>query len=324
MLFRGLLQAHNFSSLTARAVSPNGEFVVGVLALPTGRTRPFRCRESTGEFLPLDLPPGADSGSANAVSDGGIVVGSVTSGFRMQAYRWTETGGTVLDVPGTQRGNAKGISGDGSTIVGDCSVTSTSTTRFFRWAEPAGAEILGDGQAAGVNHDGSVIVGSSGSNAFRWNRTEKIVLLEKASNQHDCMAYGVSPDGLTTVGRAVAAQTPMLHLAASWKGPNWKNWIIQTAMFSEAYGTNGSISVGYVTIGLEHHATLWTAGSDRHLLKDLITGAGGNLYGWSLDEAKSVSADGKVIVGNGRYFSGAPGAPVVSDGWVARLPSLPH
>ena len=142
----------------AYGVSADGNVVVGYGYNDTGNTviEAFRWTPS-GNIAGLgDLPGGDFYSIAHAVSgDGSVVVGGSKSGSQVEAFRWTETGGMVGlgMLPGASDSWARGVSADGSVIVG------YSGVKAFLWTEAGGMVALDFDAASDVSSDGSVIVG---------------------------------------------------------------------------------------------------------------------------------------------------------------------
>ena len=105
------------------------------------------------------------------------MVGSSSSGAGPQAFRWTASTGMVGlgDLPGgTFNSDARGVSADGSVVVGNARARST---RRSRWTAAGGMVPLGTlpGENASlglaVSADGSVVVGGGGE-AWRWTAAD--------------------------------------------------------------------------------------------------------------------------------------------------------
>lgn len=148
---------------SAWAVSADGSVVVGNVGSAL-----FRWTAETG-MVALGAPPGYST-AFGISGDGGVVTGAVTgtAGF-VQAYRWTEATGVVgLGAPPDCEGSeARGISADGSTIVGGAGDEDTQTGQAFRWTASEGMVGLGrlpgtvSALALDVSGDGGVVVGRS-------------------------------------------------------------------------------------------------------------------------------------------------------------------
>src|SRR5688572_16746728 len=120
---------------------------------------------ATGGMEDLGFAPSWTSADALAISGHGAVVAGYSGSLvasNYAAFRWTSGGGIQTLSPATSI--ARGVDGDGSTIVG------SSGGMACRWAS-AGLQLLGGGttDAFAVSDDGTVIVGkASNSQAFRW------------------------------------------------------------------------------------------------------------------------------------------------------------
>ena len=149
-------------------------------------------------------------------SDGSVVVGDITGAFDDHAFRWTEAGG--LEDLGTMTGGngsrGRGVSADGSTVVGWGS-TGITGVRAFRWTRAGGMVSLGTlpGKASlayGVSGNGQVVVGvlMSPNAAMLWTPSLGMVDLNaylptlgiNLTGWALTTANGVSGDGLTLVG----------------------------------------------------------------------------------------------------------------------------
>jgi uncharacterized membrane protein len=135
--------------------------------------------------------------------------------------------------------------------------------------------------ASATNADGSVVVGSeySGENyvGFRWTLQTGMVALDSLPGDARAEAQGVSADGKLIVGRGSV-------------NPN-------------LFRTQG-------------HALLWDDAHGVRRLDAVLTELGVDTGGVSLIELVGVSADGKVLVGNGIDAS------LRKVAFVARLPVL--
>jgi probable HAF family extracellular repeat protein len=253
----GFLPAGTMS--VAEAVSANGAIIVG-----STNTQAFRLTE--GGMTGLGVLSGTRSYAQGISSDGSVVAGS--SGTTLQAFRWTSGGGmTGLGfLPGGSDSQAWGLSGDGTTVVGYGS-SSSSGAEAFRWTAGGGMQGLGflggsNSYARGVSADGSVIVGSSSTaslqdRAFRWTASGGMVALGTISAGEINQATAVSADGSVIVGTANYA-------------------------------------------GVDS-AFLWTEGTGMVSLATWLTAEGVDLSEWQLRSAISISADGSTIVGSGLH-----------------------
>jgi probable HAF family extracellular repeat protein len=229
------------------------------------------------------------------INDIGQVVGYNYSGNTPQAFYYVSNGANSVssfeylgDLPGGAIGSqAFGVSASGDTIAGDGN--STNGAEAFRWqADTPGSATgmvsgLGDlpgsffaSGARGINATGSVIVG-----------------------------FGVSEDA----GGGAQVEASRWTMGGGMVG---LGDLPGGDFVSQANATNadGSVIVGYGTIGSGKHAFRWTASSGMVSLP--------GLPGEMESQALSVTADGSFVVGYSRVvqFDERAGVPILKDvGW---------
>ncbi|HIF33528.1 MAG TPA: PEP-CTERM sorting domain-containing protein [Planctomycetaceae bacterium] len=174
-----------------------------------------------------DIPGGSQSLEPPSVSDDGLVVAGQSS----QPFRWTYAGGLELlgDLPGGfSGGSARGISSDGSVIVGWLGNGSGVEYKAFRWTQATGMVDLGalpggfihKSFANAVSADGMVVVGESlsafGGEAFRWTAVDGIVGLgDLAGGSFGSEALAVSFDGSVIAGTGASPTTEAFRWTAA-------------------------------------------------------------------------------------------------------------
>jgi probable HAF family extracellular repeat protein len=205
------------------------------------------------------------------------------------------------------RFHASGVSGDGSTVVGQRSYAVIAPPcciwlyEAFRWRPGIGFLDLGflpgDQSSFGsaTSGDGAVVVGR-GSQGYRWTETGGMVGVGLNS------AVAVSADGSTLVGSRLAGSSSFE--AALWtedSGVVGLGVLPGGALASSATGVSadGSIVVGYSDSSSGHQAFLWTAA-------DGMVGLGSLLAGGE-SSAQAISADGSTVVGWSDTVLGARG-----------------
>lgn len=211
--------------LTPAAVSADGLVVVGHGRPLTGGTEIFRWTAATGVVnlgaLPTDL--GVPDGFAFGLSDDGsaLVGASLSSLPDVEPVLWTPASGLVGlgDVPGgVFYALGLGISGDGTTLVGNARTAFDSGSRdeAFLWTAQGGFAFLDPERAArfestaeACSADGSVVVGYSGSTgAMVWDAQSGMRSVRTRLEQHGLdlagwvlgNVYDVSRDGRVLVG----------------------------------------------------------------------------------------------------------------------------
>ena len=177
--------------------------------------------------------------------------------------------------------------------------------------------------AYGVSADGSVVVGrgysASGFEAFRWTPADNMVSLgDLEGDGVQSLAFGVSADGTVVVGAGASAsgfeafrwtQAGGMVGLGDLPGGSFGSW-------ANGVSADGTVVVGHSNSASGSEAFLWSAATGMQNLKTvLVNDYGLNLTGWTLTEAKGISADGKVIVGYGTNPSGQ------TEAWFANLRS---
>jgi uncharacterized membrane protein len=242
----------------------------------------FLWEEGRG-MIALPHLPGLVTSNATAISaDGRVIAGTSGGSGIAKAVRWI--GGLpedLGDLPGGSNFSfADGISLDGTVIVGGALLV--GATEAFRWSEESGMEGLGDfdggyfiSHASAANGDGSVIVG----HGHPGSRPEAFRWTEKGGMQ----GLGVLP-GAEYGSRALAVSS------------------------------DGSIVVGESDTRYTRTAFIWDEQQGMRSLQQVLDQEHGlDLTGWWLEDARGISADGRVIVGTGRSPSAA------AEAWIAVL-----
>ena len=83
---------------------------------------------------------------------------------------------------------------------------------------------------------------------------------------------------------------------------------------ARATSSDGSVVVGRGRSASGFEAFVWDATNGMRELDQILTSLGVDLTGWTLSEARSISADGLTIVGSGKNPSGE------NEGWIAVIP----
>jgi probable HAF family extracellular repeat protein len=311
----------------ARACSADGSVVVGSSRNGDGVQQAFRWTAETG-MLPLTTPAGQTMSWANDVSaDGTCAVGWAGSDFGSavgwEGVRWGPGGGLdIISVSGAGVW-AKGVSGDGSVVVG------VADEEAFRWTVASGLELLGTlydtwdvhrSDAEAVSGDGLTIVGHSiGSeditsirDTFRWTEATGMVALGGGHT-----ATGVSADGSVIVGTLDAG-------TGLWEAYRWTEatgidplGLYAPNFHSRAQGVSwdGLRIVGHVEDNSNElrRAMLWDAEHGMRIVQEVLEARGIDMTGWWLTEAWGVSPNGPTIVGRGLHNG-------EEEAWVAVLP----
>lgn len=323
----GDLPGGEFNS-SAGNLSGDGRFVSGSSQIDVDLGEAFLWTEQTG-MIGLGMPSGSDrSGGAAVSNDGSVVVGSHAANPSPtnppRAMRWTSGGGPVDFDPfpvGAASRNARALSADGGTIVGNFSPFQGSNTTVYHWSGGTLTEIDDSASAGAVSADGSVVVGNNLTvspgpvpvpvfEAFIWTEAEGMSGLGfLPGGSLYSSASGISADGQVVVG---GSESTLGMQAFRWTesgGMDGLGDLPGGDFDSSAHDTtaDGSIVVGRSNV-LGGQLTsssdpfIWDEVHGMRNLVDVLTndfGLGSALAGWNLTEATAISDNGKVIIGNG-------------------------
>ena len=329
--FQGLgdLDGGTFYSY-ARGISDDGLVVAGRSRSNAG-LGVFKWTELGGMERLGDLSGGSFSSFAYAVSgDGNVIVGRGTSSGGNEAFRWNELDGMqgLGDLTGTLvNSQAYGVNADGSVIVGQG--VSVNGNEAFRWTSSSGMQGIGDlsggdfeSRATDVSGDGNVIVGRSksaasgaGYEAFVWTPLNQMQGIgDLPGGTFNSQAHGVSLDGTVVVGQGTSANGTE---AFRWTSKDQMQPLGDLAggtFSSIAYGvsSDGSTIVGASQSANGQEAFVWTSADGMRSIADILTAADVDIAGWTLSQARAVSADGRIITGWGQNPEGDTEAWIVS------------
>jgi len=262
----------------ATDVSASGDYVSGYGGSSFGTRDGWEgIRWQVGGDFDRIAVPGSAVWAAGISGDGLTIAGTVQgvpAADLAEAFRWTPSGGvqnlgTLYDDLSWHQSNARGISNDGATIIGD-SQGSDGTNFYadgYRWTEADNMTGLGGAFSANaVSRDGQVVVGAINTNegfrAYRWTQADGFDPLGTLGPNQTSAALGVSGDGRRVVG------------------------------YVEDQGTD------------LRTAFVWDEGKGMRLLQDVLVnefGFGNELDGWTLTKVYAVSDDGSTLVGRGYY-----------------------
>ena len=321
---------------TANAVSADGNVVVGERYTST-QNEAFRW--TSDGLVPIgDLAGGGTHSIARAVSaDGNVIVGSGESATGIQAFRWTAgptPQGTMTALAGAAGTVAMALSADG-VVAGGFDGSGSAV----RWTA-GGFEALGSasshttsGTVFGASGDGLFVVGNTYVDnavtgplvrAARWpagsSQPQVLGVLPGGPLYNASYAYAASADGNVVVGTSSSANgneafrwtltgSPAMQPLGDLDGG---------IVFSSAtaVSADGQVVVGSGTTAAGQEAFIWYAAENRMVrLRDVLNAKpelSAALAGWTLREAKGISADGMVIAGSGLHNG-------KTEGWVVDL-----
>jgi probable HAF family extracellular repeat protein len=291
-------------------ISADGSVVVGV-SNSVGGNEAFRWTRDTG-MVALGIPGG---GIFRISADGSTIIRANDS----SPVRWTNDAG-ILPLPFAI---ARGLSGDGSVIVGQS--TSGSPNQAIRWTEPGGVKPLFVGSGSTVawdmSDDGTVILANElNLGPFVWSAASGSVYLGGPHLTISTSYGGISDNGEVVFGfnnQSGASrpfrwteETGAVEIGTLPDGVN--------TVSARGVSKDGSIVVGNSASApdVPQKAYIWDEiHGPRYLLDVLLNEAGlrNDLAGWTLGVTRGISADGRTLTGYGTNHAGN------TEAWIAYL-----
>lgn len=237
--------------------------------------------------------------------DGAVVVGGVHDGVDLHAIRWTSPGGMQdLGVaPGATHSYGNGVSGDGSTVVGDEHGGSNGGGPF-RWTTVGGLQGLGPSlpwttsYITGVSGDSATLIGFGQAvnghfYGFTWTSAGGMQLLDPLDQFGEDTPASVSRDGSVAVGTFFPggafrwSSIGGMQNLGTFPGQIYAQALDVSDDGSVVVGSSGTWTTSTGWFYLD--AFRWTAAGG---MQDL-----GLMPGDARSEAVGVSGDGSIVVG---------------------------
>ena len=323
----GLLPGHLGSE--ASAVSADGRVVAGSSRSRAGLTQAFRWTSPEGLTALGFLPQGSFTTTTAISANGAVIVGNADGGnpIGLHGFRWTiDLGLTQLaGLPNAIVCAANAVSADGSVVAGTCLAPMNEA---FRWTQATGAVGLGrfgtgsnsTSTATAVSGDGAIIGGAGHpvlTGAVIWDASNVPTIIGGLAGDTSGVITALSRDG--TVAAGISLDAAGHERAFRWTSTREVVALDTTGTFvgtiATAISSNGRRITGWG--GRESGpdvAVLWDESGALHVVSDLLSDDGkAASTGWSLTRARGISADGRVIVGEGIDPDGT------ARGWIVTL-----
>lgn len=206
-------------------------------------------------------------------------------------------------------------------------MASQAHAAYFRGLGDTTDSIIED-KAYEISADGAVVVGCGEGlyvdEAFRWTLMGGLEGLGILHAGDTSCALGVSADGSTIVGYSASGSEGEAFRWTQASGMVGLGDLPGGAFRSTARGVSGDgavvVGVGHTDFGNE--AFIWIHGALYNLRTWLIDSLHLDLSGWTLTEARRISADGSTIIGYGINPDGESEAWVVHIGAKTSAPVL--
>lgn len=197
-------------------------------------------------------------------------------------------------------------------------MASQSQAAYFRGLGDSAGGVGGE-KAYEVSADGTVVVGCVeglyADEAFRWTLAGGLEGLDFLSGGDTSCALGVSADGSVVVGYSAAGDEREAFRWTPSSGMSGLGDLPGGAVRSTAHGVSddGAMVVGVGHTDSGNEAFIWIRGTLFNLRTWLIDTLHLDLSGWTLTEARRISADGSTIIGYGLNPDGD------REAWVAHI-----
>lgn len=311
----------------AYAISGDGSTVVG--AAEIGSFAPFTWTAEGGMvgLDPISGELGECNGTANAVNfDGTAIVGYSYDGSNFVATRWIGDTPEALTNAYGGYSEAFGISADGDVIVGDRD--DGLTTQAFIWTRASGSMaalsgVVGESHANAVSSDGNFVGGSSAVGgtqvAMRWSSSGGLETLGTIGGYAGySYTYALNADGSVATGFSQSAGGDQAFRWVAGKGMTGLGTLTPTSTsYGQAISADGNIITGQNIDGSVYTAFRWTPNEGMESLADILTAHDVDIAGWTLNDARGISADGKLIVGTGMFDGERTAYLMTTDGLIS-------
>ncbi len=318
------------------ALSGDGNRVVGIVdSSPRYEAAYVDWRTS---LTPVYLQQGSRLSPVAASFDGSVIVGT-TFTTTTQPFRWIQ--GTLSYVPPPVSGFAycSDVSGDGSTLVGrsynfgvgDAGAVWNANAGWSFLPQLPMANCNSRSEATAISGNGAVIAGSAHHcgdhgtmieyEAVTWNPT--VAGLGWSEDAFTSYASKVSSDGSTVVGMRIVSigggyMAPLEYTPCRWTSAGVEYLAPgQIDLYSYASDVNGD---GSMIVGrYDNRGFLWIEDVGRFDLTAYAMSLVGDLGGWVLINARAISDDGTVIIGEASRGGRATtfvldlGSPCIAD-----------
>lgn len=324
----------------AWSTSADGGVIVGASGSANGQEA-FRWTEEEG-MVPLgDLPGGQFQSIATAVSSNGSLITGFGSITHYKAFQYT-SGNGMTELPSSVTINnqtynyytiAKGISADGSVLIGKANYLNASLDgpvqgdKACYWADnqmylltPPGYNSFSGAQAQAISADAStILIGTNYNTGYLWSESSGFLELPSMDVTKGPF-YLMSGDAAVLGGHNRDTRTSFL-----WSEQAGFTQIeLPNGYFDNHIGalnSNGSVVGGQLIKEFaasydpqNYEAYLWDTTNGIQSVKDILTTQGINLDGWILTGVSGISNDGFTICGNGINPDG------YSEAWIATIP----
>tara|TARA_R110000868_G_scaffold877_10_gene6579 strand:+ start:1506 stop:3437 length:1932 start_codon:yes stop_codon:yes gene_type:complete len=267
-------------SSIAAAISPDGTYAVGYTTIGMANVSAW-AYEFAGSYtvLPMTIFGGATTIAAafGVNSDGSVIVGVQSDGMNTYGVVWSGVNWNTETSIGSLRGAgfpsaARGVSGDGTIVVGD-SESNNAVTRPIYWTAGGGMHELSPGanyvgSATAISSDGSTIVGvnyigGGVAHAFSWTGVDYATETDLGSlGGGIAVANAVSADGSIIVGATTASDASArafryadgtmsdINTLLSETGVDMTGIVFQTAL---AVSADGNYILAETNTSIDHY-----------------------------------------------------------------------
>jgi probable HAF family extracellular repeat protein len=313
----------------ASAVSADGRVVAGSSRSRAGLTQAFRWSSPEGMTALGFLPQGSFTTATAISANGAVIVGNADGGnpLGLHAFRWTvDLGLTQLaGLPNAVVCAANAVSADGAVVAGTCLAPMNEA---FRWTPATGAVGLGrfgtgsnsTSTATAVSGDGAIIGGAGHpvlTGAVIWNASNVPTFIGGLPGDTNGAITALSRNG--TIAAGISVDAAGHERAFRWTSTG-EVVPLATGTFvgtiASATSADGRRIAGWAgrESGGPDTAVLWDESGALRAVSDLLSNDGqAASAGWSLTRARGISADGRVIVGEGIDPEGT------ARGWIVTL-----
>lgn len=304
----------------AKLLSADGKTVVASALNKQGGWEFYRwTKENGAEGLRLSAGGGNNAFPVAISENGNIIAGHINDISPLGAFVWTQASGPRKLINQDGKANLLAMAANGELFMGEYSadpkafLTLIRPKKYYLYSQEKGFQLLSNFPPEATfelfSENAQVIIISFGDYGFS---DVALFQIDQGENgfhvlnefKNKTISFeGISKDGHAFTGHIYQNKNDIAFRWSQSKGLEFLG-VKDRYSYPKAISADGNTVVGRAELkqgkkSVGSRAFMWTEEIGMVFLKDRLDSLGVNTQGWVLETAIGVSADGKVILGNG-------------------------